>query len=118
MENFFEKIKARVVVKDIRMSSKKFLETLNIIRNKPYDKALAEVVKLPYKIGRVLYKGLISAYTIIGSNPFVQTSQIKVGQIFVTPGPISKRQHIKAKSKIDIRRKRSAHLTIVLEEIV
>ena len=96
--------KVRLVVDLIR--GKKVEEAQNLLRF-TQKRATLPLLKL-------LNQALSNA---ANNNSVVNEDNIFISKIFVDVGPVAKRRFPRAKGKSDIIRKRTSHITIVLDEI-
>lgn len=106
------------IAKYIRMSPSKVRITLNTIRGKKVNEAVAILSALPHAAAEVSLKLLNSAIANAENNKKLSREDLFVAECFVTPGPILKRLMIRARGRADRMLKRSSHITIILDQTV
>lgn len=106
------------IAKYIRMSPSKVRITLNTIRGKKANEAVAILGALPHAAAEACLKVLKSAIANAENNKNLNREDLFVAECFVTPGPILKRLMIRARGRADRMLKRSSHITIILDQAV
>ena len=106
------------------ISPKKIRRIALAVQNMPYSKALTYLSILPHKGARLIEATLKSAgnnlmyYSI--SNPkatsVVKPEEIIIRSIMITEGPTLKRIQPRARGRVDRVRKRTSHITIMVQE--
>ena len=89
---------------------------LDLIRNKPVDKALAILKHTPKAACEPLTKLLKSAMANAENNHNMDATNLYVAECFVCPGPTLKRIRPRAQGRAFRMLKRTSHITIVLKE--
>lgn len=122
-----EKAKKRAETKDqrpsaiakyIRMSPSKVRITLDTIRGKNVDQAVAILEHSPHAAAAACLKLLNSAIANAENNKKLDRQSLFVAECFATPGPTLKRILIRARGRADRMLKRSSHITIILDQNV
>lgn len=103
--------------KFVRISSKKVRPLLKDLRKKKASLVLASLQYTHTKAGRLLYKLIASATSNATNNYNLKIDNLRVKTLMVDEGPSSKRHWLRSHGSADVILKRSAHLTVVLEEI-
>lgn len=103
-------------LKYARISPRKVLIVLNLIRNKPVSLAMAILKNTPKAASEYLEKLLKSAIANAENNNHMDVSKLYVAECFVCPGPTLKRIMPRAQGRAFQILKRSSHVTIVVKE--
>ncbi len=98
------------------MSARKARLVLNLIQGMPVDKALDQLVFLPHGASETVAKLLKSAIANAEHNFNLKKDNLMVMIAKADQGPTIKRSMPRAHGSSSPIRKRSAHITIVLEE--
>ena len=109
-------MEARAYLRNARISPRKVLIVLDLIRNKPVDIALATLDLTPKAASPLLEKLLKSAIANAENNHSMNKDNLYVAECFVTPGPTMKRIMPRAQGRAYRILKRTSHITIVLKE--
>ena len=110
-------MEAKAHLKYVRMSPRKMQIVLDLIRNKPCDKALAILQYTPRAACEPLYKLVKSAMANAENNFNMDKNNLYVAACFATPGPTLKRIMPRARGSADRILKRTCHVTVVLKEL-
>lgn len=103
-------------LKYARISPRKVLIVLNLIRNKPVSLAMAILKNTPKAASEYLEKLLKSAIANAENNNHMDVSKLYIAECFVGPGPTLKRIMPRAQGRAFQILKRSSHVTIVVKE--
>ncbi|MBP5618188.1 MAG: 50S ribosomal protein L22 [Clostridia bacterium] len=109
-------MEARATLKYARISPRKVEIVLDLIRNKPADKAMAILKHTPKSACEYLEKLLKSAIANAENNHNMDVSKLYVAECSVGPGPILKRIRPRAHGRAYHIYKRTSHVTLVLRE--
>ena len=109
-------MEARAYLRYARIAPRKVLIVLDLIRNKPYNMAMAIVKHTPKAASELLEKLLASAAANAVNNHNMSKENLYVAECFVTPGPTLKRIRPRAQGRAFQILKRTSHITIVLKE--
>ena len=108
--------KASATLKYARISSRKVKIVADLIRGKNVDEALA-IVKFTEKASsNIIEKLLKSAIANAENNHDMRNEKLYISEIFANQGPSLKRIRPAAKGSASRIRKRTSHITIVLQE--
>ena len=111
-------MEARAYLRHARISPRKVLIVLDMIRNKPIEEALAILKYTPKSACEPLIKLLNSAIAN-GENDSAKNMDRKkmfVAECFVCPGPTLKRIRPRAQGRAFTILKRTSHITMVVRE--
>ena len=112
-----EEVKQAVAtLKYARISSRKVKIVADLIRGKKVDEALAIVKFTPKASSEIIEKLLKSAIANAENNHNMNSANLYVDQIYANQGPTLKRIRPAAKGSAVRIRKRTSHITIVLNE--
>lgn len=107
----------RAAVKFIRISARKIRLIMNETRGKRVGDALNMLSFAPQKGARILTKLINSAVSNAGQNPDVDVDSLYIKRIYADEGPTLKRYRPRAQGRSTKIRKRSSHLTVILDEM-
>jgi len=102
--------------KYIRLAPRKIRIVADNIKGQPVEKAVNVLGFTPKKAARVLLKVLNSAVANAEQDPEVDVDTLYVKKVYVDEGPTMKRWRARAQGRAYRIRKRSSHVTIVLDE--
>jgi large subunit ribosomal protein L22 len=107
----------RAVLKYSRISPRKVDIVADVVRNKPVEQALFSLKFLTKRGARILEKVIHSALANAEQNPNIEDiDNLYVSQIYVGGGPTLKRFRAAPMGRAVRIRKRTSHVTVVLEE--
>ena len=110
-------MQATAKVTYVRIAPRKVQIVLDLIRNKPADKAMAILQHTPKAACEPLIKLLKSAMANAENNNNMDVSRLYVADCQVGPGPILKRIRPRAQGRAYRINKRSSHITLTLKEM-
>jgi len=105
-------------VKYIRISSSKVKLVIDLIRGKGVDEALAILKNTPKAASPVVEKLLNSAIANAENNKGMLRDDLFVAEVFADQGPTLKRFRPRAQGRATRIRKRTSHITIILDSAV
>jgi len=108
-------MKAKAVVRDVRMSPRKMRIVANMVRGKRVDQAMTLLRLLPKKAARVVSKLLVSAVANAEHQGEQDVDALEVRVCAVDNGPILKRFMPRAMGRANRIQHRTSHVTIVVE---
>jgi large subunit ribosomal protein L22 len=109
-------MEVRAVAKYIRMSAQKARLAVNLVRGTNVEDAIT-ILKLTDKASaRAVSKVLQSALANAENTGNMDVDSLYVKKAFVDQGPTLKRMRPRAQGRANVIRKRSSHITIVLDE--
>ena len=109
-------MEARAKLSYARIAPRKVSIVLDMLRNKPVDKALAILQYTPKAASELLLKLVKSAQANAVNNFNMDKNKLYVAECFVTPGPTLKRVMPRAQGRAFRILKRTSHITVVLKE--
>jgi large subunit ribosomal protein L22 len=109
-------MEARAVAKYIRISPQKVRLIMDQIRGKNVEEALNMLSFAPQKGAFVLKKVIDSAVANAEQNLNMDVDKLYIKQVFADEGPTLKRFRARAMGRATRIRKRSSHLTVILDE--
>ena len=104
------------VARYIRISPKKVSIVLDLIRGKSVAEADAILASTPKSSAPVVRKLLLSAAANAENNQMMNRDTLYVAETFVGPGPTLRRYRPRARGSAAPIRKRTSHITIILDE--
>jgi large subunit ribosomal protein L22 len=109
-------VEARAAARYVRISPRKVRLIMDQIRGKKVDEALNVLNFAPQKGTFLLKKLLNSAVANAERNPGVDVDTLYIKRIFADEGPTLRRFRPRALGRATRIRKRTSHLTVVLDE--
>ena len=109
-------MEAKAVAKYIRISPQKVRLIMDQIRGKKVEEALNMLTFAPQKGAFVLKKLIDSAVANAEQNQNMDVDRLYVKRVFADEGPTLKRFRARAMGRATRIRKRTSHLTVILEE--
>ena len=102
--------------KYLPISARKGRQAIDIIRGKDAGEALLVLKFLPNRSAKMVYNVLKSAiYNAQNNNNNIDVEDLYVSEAFVNEGPILKRYRPRAMGRASRIRKRTSHITIVVD---
>jgi len=108
------KIKAKA--KWVRSSPRKIKRVIDAVSGKSPHEVLAFLKFMPHKGARILEKVIKSALANAKNNYKLDEAGLKIKEMYVNKGIIMKRWQPRARGRAFPIKKRTAHVTVVLEE--
>ena len=109
-------MKSMAVAKYIRLSPRKVRLILDQIRGKSVEEAINLISFTPQKGAKVLLKLINSAVANAEQGSDVDVDKLYIQKIFADEGPTLKRFRPRAMGRATRIRKRTSHLTVILNE--
>lgn len=107
----------RAIARYIRISSRKVKVVIDLIRGKRVKDALNILRYTPKAASTVVEKLLRSAIANAENNLGLDADDLYVAEIYADQGPTLKRVHPRAQGRAYRIRKRTSHITIILDEM-
>ena len=109
-------MEARAVNRYVRISPRKVRLVVDLIRGRRVEEALSVLEHIPQGSARVLAKTIRSVVANAESTQRVDVDRLFLKRIHVDPGPTWKRYIPRAQGRATRVRKRSSHVTVVVDE--
>lgn len=109
-------MEAKAVLKYIRVSPRKARRITGLIKGEKAGKALIKLRFLPHSSARIVEKVLKSAMANAEQKKVADPESMKIAEAIVDQGPTMKRMMPRAMGRADIIKKRTSHITLILEE--
>jgi large subunit ribosomal protein L22 len=109
-------MQARAVLRGFRMSPQKVRLVADVVRGKPVDQALGILRNMPHKAAGEVYKTIASAAANAENNFQMDRDGLTVKTIMIDEGPAMKRSNARARGRMNIIRKRSSHITVIVDD--
>jgi large subunit ribosomal protein L22 len=110
-------LEVRAKVKYLRISPRKARLVVDLVRNKRIDSALNILTVTQKRASRMIIKMLKSAVANASQNKSIDVDNLYIKKIFVDGGPMLKRFRPRAMGRTTRIRRRTSHITVILEEI-
>ncbi len=108
---------ARAVARHVRVSATKARRVVNLVRGLPAKEALTVLQFAPQAASEPVYKVLASAVANAENNERLDPDSLLVAEAYVDEGPTLKRFRPRAQGRAYRIRKRTCHITIVVESV-
>jgi large subunit ribosomal protein L22 len=109
-------METRAVAKYVRISPRKIRLVMNQVRGKQVGEALNMLSFTPKRGARILKKLVNSAIANAEQNTGVDVDSLYIMQVYADEGPTLKRWRPRAQGRATSIRKRTSHLTVILNE--
>ncbi|MCF7802538.1 MAG: 50S ribosomal protein L22 [Candidatus Marinimicrobia bacterium] len=111
-------MKAVAKARFIHQSPRKVRQVLDVVRGKQVEQALNTLHFMPKKAARVIEKTIHSAVAnaVNRDGQKVNADNLYVETAFCDEGPRSRRFRARAMGRVNIRQRRSSHLTIIVAD--
>ena len=109
--------RAFAIVKYVRMSPSKVRITLDTIRGKKVEEAMAILANQTTAASEVCLKLVKSAVANAENNKGLSRTDLIVDECYVTPGPTLKRLDIRARGRANRLLKRTCHITVFVDGV-
>ncbi|MEV4629096.1 50S ribosomal protein L22 [Micromonospora sp. NPDC049523] len=108
---------ARAVARHVGISATKARRVVNLVRGLPAKEALTVLQFAPQAASEQVYKVLASAIANAENNERLDPDALLVSEAYVDEGPTMKRFRPRAQGRAYRIRKRTSHITIVVEAV-
>lgn len=106
----------RATARYIRMSPRKVKVVIDLIRNKSLGEAQAILANTPRAAAKPVLKVLNSAAANAENNLGMDRENLYVAEVYANQGPTLKRYRPRARGRAAMIRKRTSHITVILDE--
>jgi large subunit ribosomal protein L22 len=110
-------MESKAILRYARVAPRKVRRVAPLIKGKKAGDALINLRFLPHRGAQVIAKVLKSAIANAEQKKVADPESMKVKNVLVDQGPTMKRMKPRAMGRADIIRKRTSHITLILEEI-
>ncbi len=107
----------RAIAKYVRIPSRKVAIVLDLIRGKKADDALAIVMATPKAASPIVEKVLKSAIANGENNQQLNRDNLYVAECYANAGPTLKRYHPRSRGQAFSIKKRTSHVTVILDQV-
>ncbi|RLB42709.1 MAG: 50S ribosomal protein L22 [Deltaproteobacteria bacterium] len=109
-------METRAIARYVRVSPRKARLVMNEIRGKRVEEALNMLTFAPQKAAGIIKKVVQSAVANAEQNANVDIDRLYIKRIYADEGPTLKRFRPRALGRATRIRKRTSHLTVILDE--
>jgi large subunit ribosomal protein L22 len=109
-------VEARAVARYIWIPPRKLRQVADLIRGKSVVEAMAILRFMPGKAAVPIAKALNSAAANAEHNQDLDRDDLYIKTVFVDEGPVVKRYRPRARGRADIKRRRTSHITVIVDE--
>ncbi len=109
-------VRPRAIARYVRISSRKVKVVIDLIRGKSVNEAQAILMYTPKAASPVVEKLLNSAVANAENNLDLSRDTLYIAEVFANQGPTLKRFRPRAQGRASRIRKRTSHITIILDQ--
>lgn len=109
-------MEAKAILRYARISPRKVRRVTDLIKGKKAGDALVKLRFMPHSSARIVAKILKSAMANAEQKKVAEPESMKITKAIVDQGPTLKRMMPRAMGRANIIRKRTSHITLILEE--
>ncbi len=109
-------METKAKLKYARIAPRKVRRVTDLIKGKKAGEAMINLQFLPHRGSKIVSKILKSAMANAEQKKVADPESMKVSDVFVNQGPTMKRMRPRAMGRADTIRKRTCHITVILEE--
>lgn len=109
-------MESKAILKYARVTPRKVRRITDLVKGKKAGDAMTDLKFLPHKGAQIVSKVLKSAIANAEQKKVADPESMKIKTILIDQGPTMKRMKPRAMGRADIIRKRTSHITLVLEE--
>lgn len=109
-------MEAIAITKYVRISPYKVRQVMDLVRGEPVDRALAILKYMPQKAAREVARTIKSAAANAENNFDMVPDDLFIKRIYADEGPRLRRHMPRARGRVDILRKPTTHITVVVDD--
>ena len=109
-------MEARAIVRNVRMTPRKIKLICDLIRGKDAGEAMAIIMNTPKAASELMIKLLKSAMANAENNAGLNPDELYVSEVYANQGPTYRRFMPRARGRATRIRKRTSHITIILDQ--
>ena len=109
-------MEAKAILRGVRISPQKVRLVVDVVRGKPVDLALAMLRNMPQKAAGEVARTIQSAAANAENNFKMTPEDLVVQTIYADEGPALKRFSPRARGRANVIRKRSTHITVIVDD--
>jgi large subunit ribosomal protein L22 len=109
-------MESKAILRHAKITPRKVRRVAPLIKGKKAGDALVNLRFLPHRGAQIIAKVLKSAIANAEQKKVADPESMKVKKVLVDQGPTMKRMKPRAMGRADIIRKRTSHITLILEE--
>ena len=109
-------MESKAILKYARISPRKVRRVTDLLKGKKAGDALVNLGFLPHKGSKIVAKVLKSAMANAEQKKVADPESMKILNVLVDQGPTMKRMMPRAMGRADMIKKRTSHITLLLEE--
>ena len=109
-------METKAKLKYARRTPRKVRRVTDLIKGKKAGDAMINLQFLPHRGSKIVSKILKSAMANAEQKKVADPESMKVAKVFVDQGPTMKRMTPRSMGRADIIKKRTCHITLILEE--
>lgn len=109
-------MESKAILRYARISPRKARRLVSVIQGRKAGDAIMNLRFQPYRGSKIVAKVLKSAMANAEQKKVADPESMKIAKVFVDQGPTMKRIMPRAMGRADVIKKRTSHITLILEE--
>jgi large subunit ribosomal protein L22 len=109
-------VESKAILRYARISPRKVRRVTDLIKGKNAGDAMINLGFLPHRGSDLVAKVLKSAMANAEQKKVADPESMKISKVFIDQGPTMKRMRPRAQGRADVIRKRTSHITLVLQD--
>jgi len=109
-------MESKAILKYARVTPRKMRRVTNLMKGRRAGDALINLRLMPHSAAKTLSKVLKSAMANAEQKKVADPESMMISNILIGQGPTMKRMMPRAMGRADVIKKRSSHITLMLEE--
>ena len=109
-------MESKAILKYARVTPRKMRRVTNLMKGRRAGEALINLRLMPHSAAKTLSKVLKSAMANAEQKKVADPESMMISNILIGQGPTMKRMMPRAMGRADVIKKRSSHITLMLEE--
>ncbi len=109
-------MESKAILKYARIAPRKVRRVTDLIKGRKAGEAVISLKFFPHRAAKIVTKVLRSSMANAEQKKVADPESMKITKIFIDQGPVMKRMMPRAMGRADTIRKRTSHITLILEE--
>ena len=109
-------MESKAILRYARISPRKVRRVTDLIKGKNAGDAMINLGFFPHRGSDLVAKVLKSAMANAEQKKVADPESMKISKVFIDQGPTMKRMRPRAQGRADVIRKRTSHITLVLQD--
>jgi len=109
-------MESKAILRYARIAPRKVRRVTDLIKGRKAGEAVISLKFFPHRAAKIVTKVLRSSMANAEQKKVADPESMKITKIFIDQGPVMKRMMPRAMGRADTIRKRTSHITLILEE--